>query len=356
MFQQTVTRTRNLFLALSVLLAVSGCGVGEASVSVAEPASVPVTVVTAPARRGDAMALHQGTVNLEADSEAGVVAKVGGEILETLVEEGDTVKAGQVLARLDGDRLRLQRDRALADLNKLKQEYKRNVALHDRGLVSEGAFENLRFELDALDAAYRLARLELSYTEIRAPIAGVISERLARTGNNAMSGETLFRISHPGSLVAYLYVPQKDLFQFEVGQPAQLMPDALPDTAFAGRVARISPAIDPGTGTFRVTLEVDDPDGELRAGMFARVQIVYDVRSDAILIPAEAVLEEDAETAIFVVEEGTARRRVVGTGFSSDDTVEVLSGLEESEEVIVVGQHGLKDGTPVIGHGSGHQI
>lgn len=356
MLRQTLIRIRNLFLAISIPLTLSACGVGEASVTAAEPTVVPVSVVTAPARRGDAMALHEGTVNLEADSEAAVVARVSGEIREVLVEEGETVAAGQVLARLDGDRLRLQRDQALADLNKLKQEYRRNVELHDRGLVSEGAFENLRFELDALDAAYRLARLELSYTEIRAPIAGVISERLARQGNNAMSGDPLFQISNPGSLVAYLYVPQKDLFQFDVGQTAQLVLDALPGEEFGGQVARISPAIDPGTGTFRVTLEVDDPAGELRAGMFARVQIVYDVRTDAILIPAEAVLEEDAETAVFVVEDGTAKRRVVGTGFASDDSIEVLSGLEESEEVIVVGQAGLKDGTPVKREGAGHQI
>ena len=136
------------------------------------PPVVPIAVVTAPARRGDAVALHEGTVNLEADSEAAVVAKVSGEIRETLVEEGEEVTAGQVLARLDGDRLKLQLEQALADLNKLKQEYRRNVELHDRGLVSQGAFENLRFELDALDAAYRLARLELSYTEIRARLRG----------------------------------------------------------------------------------------------------------------------------------------------------------------------------------------
>ncbi|MGD8976003.1 MAG: biotin/lipoyl-binding protein, partial [Gammaproteobacteria bacterium] len=139
MLRQTLIRIRNLFLAISIPLTLSACGVGEASVTAAEPTVVPVSVVTAPARRGDAMALHEGTVNLEADSEAAVVARVSGEIREVLVEEGETVAAGQVLARLDGDRLRLQRDQALADLNKLKQEYRRNVELHDRGLVSEGA-------------------------------------------------------------------------------------------------------------------------------------------------------------------------------------------------------------------------
>jgi membrane fusion protein (multidrug efflux system) len=356
MNRQTLTAIQLICLIAPLALALSACGVGEASVT-SEPAQVsPVTVVTSPARRGEALAVYEGTVNLEAEGEAEVVAKVSGEIAEVLVEEGDTVVSGQVLARLDGDRLRLMLDQALADLNQLKQEYRRNVQLHERGLVSEGAFENLRFQLEALDAAYRLARLELAYTEIRAPIAGVVTERMGRVGNTAMVGEPIFRISSPDNLVAYLHVPQKDLYQFEVGQTSRLYLDALPGEVHSARVLRISPSIDPQSGTFRITLEVDSQSESLRAGMFARVQVVYDVHDDAILIPLEAVLEEDAETAVFVFEDGVAKRRVVGTGLTSDRKVEVLSGLQGSEEIIVVGQAGLKDGTPVTREGPGHQI
>ncbi|MGB5590743.1 MAG: biotin/lipoyl-binding protein, partial [Gammaproteobacteria bacterium] len=145
MYRQTLNATRIICLTAPLALALSACGVGEASVTAEPPEATPITVVTSTARRGEAFAVYAGTVNLEAEGEAAVVAKVAGEIVEVLVEEGDAVVSGQVLARLDGDKLQLMLDQALADLNQLKQEYRRNVQLHERGLVSEGAFENLRF-------------------------------------------------------------------------------------------------------------------------------------------------------------------------------------------------------------------
>jgi membrane fusion protein (multidrug efflux system) len=344
-------------LASAVLPMLSACGVGEASTApqaAQPPATIPV--VTALPERGEAFALHSGTVNLEADSEAAVVAKVGGEIVEILVEEGDRVTAGQLLARLDRERLELEVQQALADLNRLRQEYRRNVLLHERGLVSEGAFENLRFDLQALDASYRLAKLQLDYADVRAPIDGVISERISRVGNMLAPGETLFHISNPGSLVAYLHVPQRDLFHFQVGQPARLSLDALPGEQHLAVIQRISPRVDAETGTFKVTLAVDGAAASLRPGMFARVQIVYDVHANALLVPADAVLSEDAEAAVFVVEAGIARRRPVATGLISDQLVEILEGLDGTEEIIVVGHSAVQDGTPVQSHDGGHRI
>ncbi len=344
-----------LLIVASAALA-SGCGVGEASIAVEAPPAAMVPVVTTQPFRGEAVALNGGTVNLVADSEATVIAKVQGEVIGILVEEGEIVKAGQVLARLDKDRLGLELARAVADLNKLRQEYRRNVELHERGLVSEGAFENLRYDMEALDAAYRLAQLELDYSEIRAPIDGVISERLIKVGNTLMSGAPAFRITDGNSLIAYLYVPQSDLYQFDVDQPAELLLDALPGEVFGAKVLRISPRIDPGTGTFKVTLAVDQGDDALRAGMFGRVQVAYDVHKDVLLVPSEAVLAEDSDSAVYVVEDGVARRRTISTGLNSEAGIEVLSGLDGSENVIVIGQTSVKDGTPVSRQDDGHQI
>lgn len=345
--------------ALTLLLPVlSACGVGEAGVtsSVETRPAVTVPVVTAQPVRGEAYAYHAGTVNLEADAEASVVAKVSGEIREILVEEGEHVTAGQVLARLDRERLRLQAQQALAELNRLKQEYRRNVQLHERGLVSEGAFENLRYDLEALDAAYRLAELELDYSDIRAPIDGVISQRTAFVGNNVIEGESLFRISNPTTLLAYLHVPQRDLFRFRIGQGAELSLDAYPGEQYAASVLRISPRVDAESGTVKVTLAVADQTGSLRPGMFARARIVYEIRENTLLVPAAAVLAEDAESSVFVVEDGIAKRRPITTGLESGERIEVISGLEGSEQVIVVGHSALRDGTPVSRQGAGHQI
>jgi membrane fusion protein, multidrug efflux system len=142
---------------------------------------IPVEVVAL--ERGDVFAIYTGTASLETDHDALVVAKVGGQVVKVFAEEGDRVEKGQVLAQLDGDRLRLDMERALANLRKLEQEYNRSVQLFERGLVSSGAFEDLKYELEALRAIYRLAQLEYSYTDIRAPISGVVAQRHIRVGN-----------------------------------------------------------------------------------------------------------------------------------------------------------------------------
>lgn len=341
-------------LALATLL--TGCGTGEAGVPAAQASEVSIPVVAQMPERGEAYAYHAGTVNLETDTEADVVAKVSGEIVELLVHEGQSVTAGQIIARLDRARLGLIAEQARADLNRLKQEYRRNVQLHERGLVSEGAFENLRFDLEALDAAYKLARLDLEHTEIRAPIDGVVAERVGRIGNTVGAGDVVYRISNSGDLLAYLHVPQRDLFRFSVGQLARLSFDAFPEDARTAEIIRISPRVDSDTGTIKLTLGVSNEDRRLRPGMFARVQIIYEVRPEALLVPEEAILADDAQPAVFVIEDGVARRREVTTGLANGDRVEVTSGLEVTDRVIVVGQSGLRDGTPVTGEQPGQQI
>ncbi len=138
--------------------------------------------------------------------------------------------------------------------------------------------------------------------------------------------------------------------RFVVGQPADIKADALPAEMFEATIERISPRVDQTTGTFRVTLRILDQSGNLRPGMFARVAVVYDVHSDAVMVPAIAILDEDIEKSLFVIEDGVARRRVIETGITDRDMVEILKGISESDTVVVIGQGGLRDGTPVSEH------
>lgn len=338
-------------VVLSLILAVTGCDNGAAKTSVLggdeEEKTPPVPVEVLSPLRGDVFAMYSGTASLETEEEALVVAKVGGEVKELLVEESDRVNAGQILARLDGDRLRLEMERSLANLKKLQQEYDRNVELYEKGLVSSGAFEGIKYELDALQAAYKLAKLEYSYTEIEAPIDGVISERLIKVGNTISANDPVFRITDMEPLLGYLFVPEKEFRRLKPGQPAQVSVDAIPGQTFDASILRVSPVVDPETGTFKVTLAVTDPDNRLKPGMFGRFQIIYERRENVLLIPRMAVLEDDAEKTVFVVEDGVARRRDVETGYSRGENVEVLKGLSEGESVITLGQTGLKDGAEV---------
>ena len=310
-----------------------------------EAPAIPVEVRTP--KRGEMIAVYSGTASLEADQEASVVAKVGGEVRAILVEEGRTVRAGQVLARLDGDQLRLEADKANASLAKLERDYRRNVELHEKGLVSPGAFENLKYEVDGQRAAYELARLQLSYTEIRAPIDGVVSERLVKVGNTIKPNDVLFKVTDLKPLIVYVHVPERELARLKPGQPASLLVDAVPRQTFIGHVARLSPVVDPETATFKVTIEVDDPGEQLKPGMFARVGIVYERREQALQIPRTAIVDDEGQTSVFVIENGKAQQRRITVGLSSDGLVEITDGLKGQEQVVVVGQSGLKSGNPV---------
>lgn len=335
-------------LALTVVaLALCACKPGEADGTDGDDADSPIPVEVRVATRGDVQAVHSGTATLEAFAEAVVVAKVAGEVVDILVEEGDTVVAGQELARLDGARLRLEVERNRANVARLEQEYRRNVELHEKGLLSTGAFEGMRHELNALNAALSLARLDLAYTRIRAPIDGVVAERMIKKGNTIGVNESVFRVTTLDPLLAYLHVPERDFNKLHAGLPAAMRVDALPGRRFAGAIARISPVVDAATGTFKVTVEVDDPDGALKPGMFGRIAIVYDTRNDAILVPRAAIVDDQTDPAVFVVDGDVVARKPVMTGYPAGDRIEIRQGLTGTESVVVVGQSGLKDGGKV---------
>ena len=307
-----------------------------------------IPVETSTAKRGDIFASYSGTAPVEAFADATVIAKVGGEVRKIYVEEGDDVKTGQILAKLDGDRLRLEQMQTEANLAKLQRDYSRNVDLIDRGLISAGELEKLRFEMEALEATNALAALQLSYADIRAPIDGVVSERFIKVGNTLNVEAPTFQVTSFEPLVSYLHVPEREFRRIAAGQDATLIIDALGGTAFPANVARVSPVVDPMTGTFKITIEVSDPTRRLKPGMFARIGIIYDKHTNALQVPRSALIDEVGTTSIFIVEDEVAQRRDVETGFTGAGFVEIISGLTDSDVFVAIGQSGLKDGSKVV--------
>jgi len=346
----TKRASQHVTALLAVAAAVAaGCSNGKAKdkpeAGAEAEAAVPVEVQAL--QRAAMVAVYSGTAPIEAHEEAEVVAKVGGEVRQILVEEGDAVQAGQLLARLDGDRLRLEVAQTEANLRKLERDYKRQLELSEKGLVAKGTAENAKFDLDALRAAYDRARLELSYTEIRAPIDGVVSARHIKLGNTISANEPTFRVTDLDPLVAYVHIPEKEFRKLAPQQTADVVVDALGGERFKGVISRISPTVDPKTGTFRARVEVPDPSRRLKPGMFARVNIVYERRENALQLPRAAMLDADGAQSVFIVVDGKAQQRPVSTGLANNGWLEVVEGLDGSEQVVVVGQAGLKTGSPV---------
>jgi len=333
---------------IACALLLGACGQGEQDGDATEEeeiVAIPVEI-GAPVR-GDIVAVYSGTAPIEAYAEADVIAKVAGEVRQILVEEGDDVTAGQVLARLDGDRLRLELNQSEANLRKLQRDYERNVELKDKGLISTGDFDKIRYEMEALEASFNLAKLELDYTQIRAPITGVVSQRYSRIGNTISTGEPMFTVTSFDPLVAYLHIPEREYRNIAKDQLVGIDIDALQNQRIIAAVTRVSPIVDPQTGTFKITIEISDEDRRIKPGMFGRISIVYDQHTDVLQIPRSAIIEESGEKSVFVVEDGKAIRKVVQTGYSESGMIEVSDGLVDDDQVVTVGQVGLKDGADV---------
>lgn len=337
-------------IAFACVLLLSACQQGDdvEGEQTDEEETPPVPVEVSAPVRGDIFATYTGTAPIEAFAEADVIAKVDGEVRELHVEEGDMVDKNQILATLDGDRLRLELSESQARLRKMQRDFQRNQELEEKGLISEGDFERIQYDLEALQASFNLASLELDYTQIRAPIAGVVSERYLKLGNTIKTGDPVFRVTSFDPLVAYIYVPEREFRQITAGQPVRIEIDALPGPPLIATVTRISPVVDPETGTFKITIELSDADQRIKPGMFGRMSIVYDKHENVLQVPRSAIIETASDTTIFVVEDGVGLRKTIETGFSSNGMVEITSGLTDGENVITVGHVGLKNEASVV--------
>jgi membrane fusion protein (multidrug efflux system) len=339
-------------LLLMILLAAAaglqpGCGRSSHSETDGKGDEVTVPVEVAMVTQGEIASYWTGTATLEAEKETGVVAKVGGVVKRILVEEGDYIAAGQVLAKLDDEKISVQMEQAEANLAKLKSDYERAQELYDGNLVSAQEFQRAKYEYENQKAAHDLCALDLEYTSIRSPISGVVAERLIKVGNMVLPNSTAFRVTDPDPLLAVLHVPERQVGTLREGQRAVITVDALGAAEFPGEVARISPVIDPSTGTIKATVEIHDASRSLKPGMFARVNIVHDVHSGAILAPRDAIIEEDNESVAFVVSDSTAYRRVVETGYVNSIHIEILGGLALGDTLVTTGKGSVKDSSKV---------
>ncbi len=310
-----------------------------------ERPAVPVEAATV--ETGEIAAFYTGTASLEAEEEALVVAKTGGIAIEILAEEGQYVEEGQALVKLDDERLTLELSRAEAALAKLRQDYERNEELFQKSLISAVEYERVKSDYETQKAARDLAQLEVTYTTVRAPFSGIVSERLIKKGNMVATHAPTFRLTDFDPLLAVMHVPERELNKLRKGQRAELRLDALYGEVFTGAIKRISPIVDPTTGTFKVTIEVRNRSRQLKPGMFGRIRIVYDTRTDVLLVPKEAILAEDDESAVYVVRDSMAYRQVVETGYSNDEHMEIISGIDAGDIIITTGQNSLRDSSKV---------
>ncbi len=341
-------------LLLAAMLPLTGCNISlggadnddeAAEGTEKEREAVPVEV--AALERGHIESVLRFASNLEAERDVQVYAQAPRIVEQLLVEEGNPVRAGQQLVKLQDDMQRTALAKVNGQLEKARRELTRQEKLFQQELISEQTFNEASYEVEQLLLARDDAERELAYTSVKAPISGVVTSRMVNLGDYVTVNQPLFQIVDFDSIVARIFVPEKELPRLHKGQTARIRADAMGDRMFSGSVDRIAPSVDPGTGTVKVTVAIPLQEG-LRPGMYVEVELVAATRDDALLVPKRALVYENDQIFVFRLagERDVERVRLVPQ-LENAMYVEPLEGFEVGDLLVTAGQSGLKDGALV---------
>jgi len=296
-------------------------------------------------------------------AQATVRSKVSGVIQQTTVQEGMSVTAGQVLARLDDSEARArvaQQQAALADasarLAMAKKNQANSAALLKQNYIAQNAYDTSSNAVDLAQAAVdsaraqlELARIALNDTTIRAPLAGVVSKRHAQAGEKLSPDSPVFSIVDLKQLTLDAQVPASDIPRVKLGQEVQFKVDGFGARNFAGKVLRINPAAEAGSRAMLVYIGVDNPDGVLRAGMFAKGMVTTEKSAAHPLLPLLGVRQDGGRDVVYRVDSGKVVVQPVKLGLKNEDDglVEAVDGIAPGAVVLSVKLDGLKAGDKV---------
>jgi membrane fusion protein (multidrug efflux system) len=313
---------------------------------------------------------YQSSGTLEAIRSAELVAVQPAIIEKVLVDEGDQVQEGQLLARLDGRVLSLQADAARVELENLETELRRLESVSSDA-ISREEIDKQRYLVEQARAGVRLSRHQAKQTVIRAPFAGTIVTRYVDEGNLASTSTPLFHLADLRVLELPLHLPEKDAATVEVGSDVEI--ELVDGTTLTAKIERRSPVVDPLTGTVKFTIRTQRPGkGAEKAGglppgaapgAFARAKVLVDARPAAPSLPREAVFQLEGKPHVFVVTAGgategagdrpgtptgKAQRREVTLGLEGAERVEIVAGLAPDEPVVAEGNAGITEGMPIV--------
>lgn len=311
--------------------------------------------------RGDISRTISFSGDILAIEQTNIFSRVNGNIEKIYVDAGDYVTSGKLLASIDKSLyaqnvkqiegvLNVAEATAENDLINLE----RTKILFEKGLASQADFDNARTKLDVSNAQVETAkanlqnsRIQLSYCDIRAPFSGYITKKLLERGTfvsaTGAAQNTMFVLANIRKLKVMVNVLERDLPLLERVTDVNLRTDSYPDKIFTGKFNKISQSIDPATRTMPAQVDIDNSDELLKPGMFVRVEIVLDTKTDVMKLPTECVLKHDGKQFVYVIEDFTAIKKFVETGITANNETEIISGLNEGEKVVKVGQELISD-------------
>ncbi len=370
---RTPSRRTAITLALAAIVAIGAvAGIGalrNRSVDAKAAAVVKVPVLEFVPEdlyttRQDAMARTLPvTGTLMALTTATVKAKVAGELIEVTVREGQPVRQGQLLARIDqtevqarvaarsADMAAARAQLQLAEKNRLTQK-----ALLERNFISQNAFDTTQSGYDVAVARLRAAeadlvsaRKTLGDSTLYAPFSGIVSERHAQPGERVPLDAKVISVVDLSVLSLEASVPAAAISQVRVGQPVEFRVDGFGERRFTGRIDRINPSTAAGSRSISIYAILDNKDGLLRGGLFAQGELTVERIENVVTVPATAVREEVGRTFVYAIDNGVVRKKPVRIGQAdSTGTLQVLSGISAGERIVKTNLGQLRDQSPVL--------
>ncbi len=351
------TRVRAVaWLGGGVLLFAAGCRRADPAPSSAAPAS-PARVSVARARRGSISRSIALPAVIRPRDQAVLYAKVAGYLKTIRVDRGDSVRKGDLLAEIESPELVADLARQKAEVAVAEIAYRRASDAQKKApdLVMPQTVDDAKGRLDVAQASLERTETLLAYTKIRAPLSGVVTKRSvdpgafipAATSGSVAATAALLTVMDIRTVRVQIPVPEPEVPLVAVGLPVAVTVDELPGRVFDGRVTRFAYALDEASKTMEAEAEIANPKSELRPGMYARAKIGMERKTDALLIPAGALLPGKDRDFVFTVADGKAKRVAVKPGFRDDTAVEILEGLASDQTVLLAGTNPPADGQPV---------
>jgi len=334
--------TRIFILIFLVALCACDNGAGEIST---DAARTPVSVITARERVNPRVLRLSGTVEANRAGKAGF--KIGGKIRSLAFEEGQLVRKGALLARLDPAELLEQKRKAEEQESKTGRDLDRMEKLHGKGTVPLSSFQDAISVHVSAEAELNIVKEQLENCELYSPFTGRVTRKLCEVGEVVGPGTPIALLTEMDPILVKAAVPDQLLPQIHPGQTVHVETDQQFPTRFQGKVTRIETSADPLSRTFHVEVLLENPDEALKPGLIVRVQVIVDPDHRAIFVPLDAVLDFGPDPSVFVVLDGTAHKRSIAMGEVKGSEVELLQGLSPGEMVVVSGQEYLKDQQPV---------
>ena len=331
-------------LALTAVM-LSACN-AENDKSQATDEAVKVEVTQVKTATADRTSRYSGTV----EEESGTLLSfaVGGTVSRVLVDEGDRVGKGQLIATLDAEQLTHNHAAAQAALAQAEDAYKRMEQLHGKGSLPEIKWVEAQTALERARASEQTARRQLADCRLYAPFSGVISKKFAEKGQNVGAGTQIAKLVAVGRMKVKIAVPESEMAQISVGQKADVTVEALGTAPIQGTVTEKGVAADPLSRSYEVKISLPKAGGKLLPGMVADVALRGGTSPAACILPAHIVqIDERNKTFVWVVSDGKAARRDINCGEYVGDGVTVTSGLKAGERVIVEGSQKVCNGTKV---------